>query len=278
MFNTAENELVKSLKNGKPESFTFLFDQYGKKIYGLAYRFCGNHEDAEDIVQKTFLQALKSIKGFKGESSIYTWLYIIAKNLCLVQLRERKKSSFTELDQLIQMAKTEESSDGYSTLEKEYYIDQVKQGCLFGLLRCLSFYQRMAFILNVLFEIKVKDISIVLNKSETATRLLIHRAKLNLKNFLCKNCSLYDARNPCHCENLIHFSLKQGWIKQFNPENPVSMTNVITEVENEINSLKRVMMIFSGLQDESFYKNRLESIQKKLGIKSYKIFSNKKMK
>lgn len=239
---------------------------------------CGNKEDAEDIVQKTFIQAYKNVSSFKGDSSIYTWLYSIAKNLCLKHLQEKKKSSFSKLGQLIFIAKEHEEKDCYSALEKEYYIGQVKEGCLLGLLRCLSFYQRIAFILNVLFEIKAKDISVIINKSETATRLLIHRAKLNLKNFLCSNCSLYDAKNPCHCENLINFSLKQGWIKQFSHESSKQSANITAEIENEINSLRKVILIYNSMQSTNLNENCLDSIQEKLRTKSLKIFSNKKVK
>lgn len=58
IIDSLEKQIVRGLKNVNQESFTLLFDQYSKKRYGLALRMCGNREDAEDIVQKTYVQAL----------------------------------------------------------------------------------------------------------------------------------------------------------------------------------------------------------------------------
>jgi RNA polymerase sigma factor (sigma-70 family) len=240
---------------------------------------CGNNDDAEDIVQKTFIQTFTNINSFKEESNIYTWLYAITRNLCLRQLEERKKSSFSSFDQLLSTAKSIESPDNFTILEKQYYVSQVKEGCLLGLVRCLSFYQRIAFILNILLEVKVKDIAVVINKSETATRLLIHRGKHNLKNFLCRNCSLYDVNNPCHCENLINFSIMQGWIqKDINESFVQKSDNAVAAIENEINNLRKIVQLYNSLEEYQPMESRLHSIQQKISKESYKIFSFKKVK
>lgn len=93
---------------------------------------------------------------------------------------------------------------------------QVKDGCLLGLLRCLSLNQRIAFILKVLFDIPIEDVALIIDKSKNSTRILICRARKNLREFLCRNCSLYSEDNHCKCENLILFSLKQGWVEKYN--------------------------------------------------------------
>ncbi len=240
---------------------------------------CGNREDAEDIVQKTFIQAFTKINGFREESSIYTWLFSIAKNLCLRQLEGKRKSSFASLEQLLSSEKMSVGPDDFTAYEKQFYIGQVKEGCLLGLLRCLSFYQRTAFILNILLEMKVKDVAEVINKSETATRVLVHRAKQNLKNFLCKNCSIYDAQNTCRCENLIHFSLKQGWIQKAGEEiNIPKQNNIVEKIETEINYLQKITRIYSELDEDRSFERKAHIIQEEIKSQSLQIFSNKKVK
>lgn len=279
MSNSYENQLVSKLKNGDKESFALLFEQYFRRIYSLAFRMCGNREDAEDIAQKTFIQAFININGFNEESNIYTWLYSITKNLCLRLLEKRKKSSFSSFDELLLTAQSIESPDKFTYVEKQYYISQVKDGCLLGLLRCLSFYQRIAFILNVLLGVKVKDVADIINKSETATRLLIHRAKQNIKGFLCRNCSLYDVNNPCHCENLIEFSMKQGWIQKITDEKLIpQFNNDIMIIENEINNIKKITLLYNSLEDPQSSENIVQKIQREISQKAYSIFSNKKVK
>ncbi len=85
--------------------------------------------------------------------------------------------------------------------------------------------------MNVLQNKSIEDTAQVIDKSESATRTLVHRAKKNIKDFLCKNCSLYNQENSCKCENMINFSLKQGWIT-YNEKYPFDL---LERIEKEIN-------------------------------------------
>lgn len=277
--NSFDDQLVVNLKNRDQESFHLLFDQYSKRIYSLAFRMCGNKEDAEDVAQQAFFQAYANIGNFNGNSSLYTWLYVITKNLCLRLLENREKSSFYSFEELIQTAQSKVSLENYSIIEKQSYIAQVREGCLLGLLRCLSFYQRIAFILNVLMDLRIKDVAIIIDKSETATSILIHRAKNNLKSFLCRQCSLYDAHNPCHCEDLINFSMHQGWLKKVDDKSPTCPSRIdIAEIEHEINSMKKITLLYNSLADPQDLEAIIETIQKEIEKQSFKIFSKNKVK
>ena len=153
-------------------SYSFLYATYGGKIYALAYRMLGDIEEAKDVTQETFVQILRSIKDFKGNSNIYTWMYTIAQNLCYRSLKDRKKNSFASLESLIYSVQNQGGSDEVSEFEKKYLINQVKEGCLAGLLRCLSFYQRISFILYILIGLSIKEVSQILDKSEGAEKCL----------------------------------------------------------------------------------------------------------
>ncbi len=61
-------------------------ERHRRQVYQLCYRYVGNHEDAADLAQDAFIRAFKGLKGFKGESSLSTWLYRIAVNVCLNRL------------------------------------------------------------------------------------------------------------------------------------------------------------------------------------------------
>lgn len=239
---------------------------------------CGNKEDADDIVQQTFTLAFTKISGFREQSGIYTWLYAIAKNLCLRLLENRHKSTFASLESLINTAQAQEGRDDYTAIEKQYYIAQVREGCLLGLLKCLGFYQRIAFILNVLLDVKTKDVSVILNKSEAAIRMLVHHAKQNIRNFLCKNCSLYDPANSCHCENLIGFSLKQGWIKANNDKTAFKADISASSVEKEISAIKKITALYKSLNGNGPSEHIIQLILKEINDPVYKIFSAEKVK
>lgn len=88
---SVELELVRRCKGGDLTAFEQLVIMHQKLIYNLAYRMMGNQEDANDVVQEAFLRAFKSINKFNMDSSFSTWLYRIASNICIDQLRKRKR-------------------------------------------------------------------------------------------------------------------------------------------------------------------------------------------
>lgn len=245
-----------------------IYKQYSRRIYNLAYRMTGNKDDANDITQDTFIQGFQLLDKFRGESQIYTWLYKIAKNKCLRQLMKRNKTTFLSLQEIINKTGSQ-VSDEISETEKMNYISQVKDGCLSGLLRCLSLQQRLAFILNVILDLPMEQVAGIIDKSENATRILVHRSKQNIKAFLCNNCSLYDSKNPCRCENLINFSLKQGWID----------LNNCAQIESEIKDLKDVVKLYRTLQEASPTNQFDKQVQRLLVDKvNFLILNEKKVK
>lgn len=99
-----ESKLIEKAKAGRREAFEALMNKYRKEIYGLSYRILGNHHDADDIAQKTFIKAFFSLKKFKGKSSFKTWIYAIAMNTAKSFLAQRKKQKKIELPLLEDVA------------------------------------------------------------------------------------------------------------------------------------------------------------------------------
>ena len=90
--------------------------RYEKMIYNLAYRMLGNREDAEDVLQDTFLNVVRSIDGFKSRSSFSTWLYRVAANAALTRLRPRSKRDKSEGEFLDQVYSVQEAAHAQSRL------------------------------------------------------------------------------------------------------------------------------------------------------------------
>ena len=248
MLLSDQKEFIQDLRARAPGSFTLLYDAYGRKIYNLAFRMTGNPDDAEDITQETFLQVYRHIETYRGTSQIYTWIYAIAKNLCFRFLQRQKRNTFASIEALMDEASEVELPAGITASEKQQLIGQVKDGCLTGLLRCLSFYQRIAFILYVLLRLPLRDVSNILDKSEGATKVLIHRARSNLKLFLCEHCSWYAPANPCQCESLLGFSLKQGWVIRSSRREHAAVPLDLRRIEAEIKSIRAVIDLYSSLE------------------------------
>jgi len=101
-----EADLVARVIGGDGDAFAELVEPYEGKVYGLAYRMCGNREDAYDLAQEAFLKVYRALGRFKGDSSFSTWLYRVVANTCLDQLRRAKRSGpATSLDGPIETEK-----------------------------------------------------------------------------------------------------------------------------------------------------------------------------
>ncbi|MGI6413130.1 MAG: RNA polymerase sigma factor [Syntrophomonadaceae bacterium] len=87
----SEEQLVRRSLRGDIQAFEQLVLAYQSKIYSLAYRYMGNEEDAYDMAQECFIKAYRSLGSFKGNSSFKTWLYRVASNVCLDELRRKKR-------------------------------------------------------------------------------------------------------------------------------------------------------------------------------------------
>lgn len=227
---------------GRNDALAGLYAEYGKRVHRLAYGISGDSELARDVVQDTFVQVAKGLEGFRGNSSVETWIYAIAKNECMRNMARIRRGSIRALQAVIDTAASPEPP-GLVAIERGWYAAQVKEGCLLGLLRCLSFYQRMAFILCILFDLPAREVSRILKKSTNSVRILASRARAKIKDFLCANCSLYDSENACRCESFIAFSIKNDWIKKYDPEHPPAA------IEAELAVIKNEVLLYKGLFD-----------------------------
>lgn len=96
---TQEADLIARAITGDDDAFGELVQPYEAKVYNLAFRMCGNREDAFDLAQEAFLKVFRALGRFKGDSLFSTWLYRIVSNTCLDQFRRQRRASVaTSLD------------------------------------------------------------------------------------------------------------------------------------------------------------------------------------
>ena len=91
-------ELVARTQRGDARAFDELVVKYTPRLYGLVYNMTANHEDANDLLQDVFAKAFRSISGFRGKSSFYTWIHSIAVNMTINFLKKRGRRFQMSLD------------------------------------------------------------------------------------------------------------------------------------------------------------------------------------
>jgi RNA polymerase sigma-70 factor (ECF subfamily) len=187
-----EQELVQKAQAGDFEAFTQLINAEKDRIYGLARKLSGNEQDAEDIVQETFLKAIDKIDQFRLESSFGTWLYSIALNEARALFGKRKQADLRTIEDYLPAGHHEESHDAggfrlfdwkdpHSELEEAELRKIIDEG-----IQELPYMYREAFLLRYIEELSVKEVAEHINESEAATKSRILRARLALRDHLSK--------------------------------------------------------------------------------------------
>lgn len=90
-----ENQLIQEAKAGNLTAFEKLISSYEKKIYNYCLRMTNNREDAEDLTQEVFIRVYNSLKRFRGNSQLSTWIYRIAHNVCIDRYRKAKLTTIS---------------------------------------------------------------------------------------------------------------------------------------------------------------------------------------
>lgn len=98
MADRSDLELVRQFQNGDESAFNLLVLRYQEKVYWVARRFLTDHDAADDVTQEVFCKAYESLKGFRGDSALYTWLYRITVNIALNALRKQRVRDFFRFD------------------------------------------------------------------------------------------------------------------------------------------------------------------------------------
>lgn len=93
-----EGWLIKQAQKGDNKAFELLIDEHFKKIYNIAYRLSGNEADASDMTQEVLIKIFRHIGSFSGNSKFSTWVYRVATNTCLDELKKIKRRSTYSLD------------------------------------------------------------------------------------------------------------------------------------------------------------------------------------
>jgi RNA polymerase sigma factor (sigma-70 family) len=227
-----------------------LYEELFPRLYSFALRMLGDAEAARDVAQETFAAAIDKADSFRAESAASTWLFSIARNLCLKRLQGTRERTFGDMEAIIDSRGGRPASE-LSETEIPFYIEEVKQGCLLGLLQCLPFAQRCVFVLHLLNEVPIAQVARIMEKSENSIRILLSRARASMKDFLCRNCSLMQEGNKCSCENMIEFSLERDLIDKYHP------TMEIPAVRSELRRFANEVELYRSLPEAEGALSRL---------------------
>jgi RNA polymerase sigma-70 factor (ECF subfamily) len=173
------NAIVRECLEGRPGAWETLMNMYAKKVFNMAYQFCGSRQEAEDLTQDVFLKIYNSLSKFDFERNFTAWLLTLTKNHLIDEYR-RTKWEKTQRDEFDERVLTQASLAGpEETLVRKEARDLIWQG-----LNRLSSEMRMAVILRDLQGRSYEEIAETLDLPLGTVKSRVNRARLALAEVL----------------------------------------------------------------------------------------------
>lgn len=165
-------DAVALARTGDHEAFKLLVDRHSRSLYRLAFRMTGRAEDAEDVVQETFIRAYRQLSRFEARANVSTWLYRIAFNCSVDFLRAKPRRAATTEDEVLERLAA--PSDG-PTMDDLVYAGQIGEQLQVAL-GGLSEKERAAFLMRHYHGCSIEEIGSTLGMKTNATKHSIFRA------------------------------------------------------------------------------------------------------
>ena len=183
-----ETPLVAQAREGDARAFGELVKHYEGKIFRLAQHVTQNREDAEDVLQETFMKAYEHLDQFQGNSKFYTWIVRIAVNQALMKLRRRKTDRSVSLDETIDTGEdtvVREIAAWGEDPEQRFSREELG-GILDSAIQSLEPPYRSVFVLRDIDELSTEETADVLGLSVPAVKSRLLRARLQLREKLTR--------------------------------------------------------------------------------------------
>lgn len=174
-----EQELLNRLKspNHKEQAFRELITLYKERLYWHIRKIVISHDDADDVLQNTFIKVFRSIDNFKGESKLYSWMYRIATNESITFINKNAKR--------LQITNEEVQQQAVNNLQSDVYFEGDKiQLKLQQAIATLPQKQQLVFNMKYFDDLKYKEISEILETSEGALKASYHLAVKKIETYL----------------------------------------------------------------------------------------------
>lgn len=179
---------LEALRAGDRSEFARLVEMNSDNIYRLGYKMLGNPQDAEDILQETFIKAFQHLSSFDGRARLSTWLYRIATNEALMMIRRRKGIEVSIDEPLWSLEQEQEPMEivDFCCLPENELLSAESRDYLDRAIDRLSPSLRVVFVLRDLEGLSTQETAEVLELTETAVKTRLSRARLRLRQLLSK--------------------------------------------------------------------------------------------
>lgn len=264
-------ETITKCLNGDKKAIEQLVISIQKKIYNLSIRFLWNPIDAEDATQEILIKVLTNLSKFHGESSFTTWVYRVATNYLLNMKRsEVENLTFDEGEMHLKLGVTYPS---YDNADKNLLEEEVKIACSTSMLICVSRPLRLAYLIGEILEFNGNEGAIILEIDPATFRKRLSLARQQIRDFMAKQCGLFDPNNPCRCSKQISYCIEVDW---FQPNKlKFADKGQVNNAKQEIEMIMCDSAIFQSHPNYNTPDNILNQIKALLNSGRFPLLTNK---
>lgn len=191
--NLSDEELIKRFQQGDLRAFDVIVGRYKDQLLNFAFRFLGNMEEAQDVVQETFLRLYRNKNAYRRIAKFSTWLYTISSNLAKTELRKRKRRKLVSISDLGFEDKEYEIEDHRANTERQAD-SSLKEKIIQSAIEELPPRFRQVIILRDIQELSYEEVGKILNIPLGTVKSRVNRARLKLQEKLHYITEKYESK------------------------------------------------------------------------------------
>ena len=205
--------LVSEACHGSQEALEKLILRHQAWIFNIAVKMVMDPDDAGDITQEILIKMITGLSSYDPQKGLFrTWLYRIAANHVLDMKKRKFEVRIHDFDTYVSLIEKLPDHRDFSHPDKKMLTEELKTGCMMGMLMCLNRKERLAFILGAVFAVTDVVGADLMEVTRAGFRQLLSRGRRKVHAYMNGVCGQVNKNNPCRCEHKLKTFLDLGML------------------------------------------------------------------
>ncbi len=249
--------LIRASLEGNQGALERLILRHQAWIYNIAFKMVMDHDDASDITQEILIKIITSLSSYDRQKGQFrTWVYRIVANHVITMKQKKFERRIHDFDRYVSLIEQLPDHRSFSHPESGILVDELKVGCMMGMLMCLNRMARLVFILGAVFNVPDSFGAEILDISQGNFRKILSRSRHRVYSYMNGVCGHVNKNNPCRCaykvKNFIDLGMMDPAKPRYNRSGCPRVSEVISERLDDF-TLSFYTPFLSHFREQPFY-------------------------